>query len=353
MASVVFRVTLAVLVGIGLTAVPYPVFADLLAIIKVLTQGVRKSAPKHADELPGSKNLKPAPHDEGSGLIAPLIKPLPRSTHQKTCPAMSLRVSLPQLNVSVVFPTNVNIRHGPDKGSPIKNTVKKAGTYLVDMLRTKGCWIEIRYDGGNDTGWVYSELLSFEFDNHLTKPSASLTRKLGATGVYELAAKSTYIIHTTESQGLAVAISPTVLLTNCHVSGKHEIVHIAEGGKRHSARLIHDDYSRDKCFIRSLALQVRPVSNVQNYQSIKQGEQAYTIGAPLGLNRSIGEGIVSGKRDLERERIRFVQTTAPISPGSSGGGLFDDRGNLLGITTFTITPGQALNFAIAAEDFWR
>jgi len=46
-----------------------------------------------------------------------------------------------------------------------------------------------------------------------------------------------------------------------------------------------------------------------------------------------------------------VQTSAPISHGSSGGGLFDARGELLGITTFYFAGGQNLNFAVAAEDF--
>jgi serine protease Do len=48
--------------------------------------------------------------------------------------------------------------------------------------------------------------------------------------------------------------------------------------------------------------------------------------------------------------IRYLQTTAPISGGSSGGGLFDCAGRLMGITTFYVD-GQNLNFAIAADEF--
>ena len=47
----------------------------------------------------------------------------------------------------------------------------------------------------------------------------------------------------------------------------------------------------------------------------------------------------------------MVQTSAPISQGSSGGGLFDARGHLLGITTFYFRAGQNLNFAVAAEEY--
>ena len=51
--------------------------------------------------------------------------------------------------------------------------------------------------------------------------------------------------------------------------------------------------------------------------------------------------------------VDYIQITAPVSEGSSGGGVFDDRGNLIGITTFTIKDAQNLNFAIAASQFWK
>jgi S1-C subfamily serine protease len=60
--------------------------------------------------------------------------------------------------------------------------------------------------------------------------------------------------------------------------------------------------------------------------------------------------LISGLR--AKDDIALIQTTAPISPGSSGGGLFDERGNLVGITTFLLQGGQQLNFAVAAESFW-
>jgi S1-C subfamily serine protease len=50
---------------------------------------------------------------------------------------------------------------------------------------------------------------------------------------------------------------------------------------------------------------------------------------------------------------RLIQFTAAISPGSSGGGLFDARGNLVAITSYSLKGAQGINFAIPAEDFWR
>ena len=90
---------------------------------------------------------------------------------------------------------------------------------------------------------------------------------------------------------------------------------------------------------------------VRPYADIKVGEQAFSIGAPKGLELTIAEGIVSAKRVIDGERM--LQTSAPISSGSSGGGLFDAQGQLLGVTTWMRKDAQNLNFAIAAEEYAR
>lgn len=77
----------------------------------------------------------------------------------------------------------------------------------------------------------------------------------------------------------------------------------------------------------------------------------FSIGARQGFELSLGEGIVSSKRS--KDGVRLLQTSAPISKGASGGGLFDAQGNLVGITTFMIRDAQNLNFAIAVEEYPR
>jgi S1-C subfamily serine protease len=47
--------------------------------------------------------------------------------------------------------------------------------------------------------------------------------------------------------------------------------------------------------------------------SLKVGEKVYSIGAPSGLEKTLGEGLISGLREIKG--VRIVQTTAPISPG--------------------------------------
>ena len=154
--------------------------------------------------------------------------------------------------------------------------------------------------------------------------------------------------------GSAVAISENSVLTNCHVvgSGKEPL---RVGDDRQSltedVELEAADFDADRCVLHVKGLQLRPIGGVRLISSLEIGETVYAIGNPRGLRRTISQGLISGVRDLQD--TRFVQTTAAISPGSSGGGLFDTRGNLVGITAFTLKNSQELNFAVPAEDFWR
>ncbi len=75
--------------------------------------------------------------------------------------------------------------------------------------------------------------------------------------------------------------------------------------------------------------------------------RVFAIGAPYGLELSLSDGLIAALR--HENGVDLVQTTAPISRGLSGGGLFDAQGRLVGITTFYLSGSQNLNFAIAAD----
>jgi hypothetical protein len=90
-----------------------------------------------------------------------------------------------------------------------------------------------------------------------------------------------------------------------------------------------------------------------NSDRIQVGEEVVAIGNPLGLELTVSNGILSGVRTIEEEGGKFLQTTAPISPGSSGGPLFNMRGEVIGITSMGFKGGGNLNFAIPVNDAKR
>lgn len=89
------------------------------------------------------------------------------------------------------------------------------------------------------------------------------------------------------------------------------------------------------------------VLNAKN--DLKQGDLAFAIGNPLGLERSVTQGIVSSTtRTLGH--LRFIQTDAAINPGNSGGPLFNSRGEVVGVCSAGFSYFEGLAFGIPSTD---
>ncbi|WP_309386382.1 S1C family serine protease [Cerasicoccus frondis] len=83
---------------------------------------------------------------------------------------------------------------------------------------------------------------------------------------------------------------------------------------------------------------------------LKQGQSVFAIGAPLGLDRTVSQGIVSNRNRPIGGRV-FIQTTTEISPGNSGGPLFNMRGEVVGVNNMKVVAmgAEGLAFAIPAN----
>jgi len=88
-----------------------------------------------------------------------------------------------------------------------------------------------------------------------------------------------------------------------------------------------------------------PTVYLQDQQELAAGQDVFAIGAPLGLERTLSRGVISTtQRDFEG--LTYIQTDTQINPGNSGGPLFNDRGEVIGVTNMGIPLGEGLNFAI-------
>lgn len=186
----------------------------------------------------------------------------------------------------------------------------------------------------------------------------SKTRRLDPTTLFRTLNKSVWVVLAGNdlsqpsksmdlSQGSGVVIASSLLLTNCHVvSGRREIG-IFRKNVAWRAEVVSADTYTDRCVLRAQTESLNPVPGIKRFIDLEVGEKVFTIGSPKTLENTLGDGLISGLR--ETERGRFIQTTAPMSPGSSGGGLFDEFGNLIGVITLTLNNSGSLNFAMAAR----
>lgn len=181
---------------------------------------------------------------------------------------------------------------------------------------------------------------------------------------------STYrYIDTTVLNGSGFLISEDGLIgTNYHVVEQIDSLLVkTSDGAFYNAELVLVDEKNDFCIIKLLNTEEKkfPIVRFGNSNDVKAGQEVFAIGSPLGFEYTISSGIVAAVR--ENERVSFtdpityltkdktfdkvIQITAAISPGNSGGALFNTKGEVIGITTYTYIGYGNLNFAVAINGF--
>ncbi|HZF18429.1 MAG TPA: trypsin-like peptidase domain-containing protein [Burkholderiales bacterium] len=167
---------------------------------------------------------------------------------------------------------------------------------------------------------------------------------------YSKTAPSVWLVKTFDEDGLAlsvgsaVVIAPDTVLTNCHVLAKAKRVSVRQENTSHNAKLQYADVERDLCQLTVAGLGA-PAVPVGDSDKMAVGQHVFALGNPKGLELTLSDGLVSALRRDDKGHLVLIQTTAPISQGSSGGGLFDENGKLIGITSLLAREGQNLNFA--------
>ncbi|APR88103.1 HtrA protease/chaperone protein [Minicystis rosea] len=166
----------------------------------------------------------------------------------------------------------------------------------------------------------------------------------------QIAARSTpavVSIRSTDSLGTGFVVRKDGwIATNLHViAGERDLV-VATSDKREFPVLevLAADDARDLALVRVDARDL-PVLALGDSDAVRAGDAVVAIGHPLGLEDTVSNGLVSAVRVLD-PALTVLQISAPIAPGSSGGPIFSDRGEVIGVATFFSTEGQNLNFGV-------
>ena len=148
------------------------------------------------------------------------------------------------------------------------------------------------------------------------------------------------------SLGSGFFVKEDVIATNLHViedaaSGYAKIIGKKE--KYDISGFVAIDKQRDLVLLK-LQDANAPIIALAESNDVSVGDEVYAIGNPQGLEGTFSKGIVSSVRKVDKDI--FLQITAPISPGSSGGPVLNTEGKVVGVSFATFNSGQNLNFAI-------
>ena len=149
--------------------------------------------------------------------------------------------------------------------------------------------------------------------------------------------------------GSGLLVSPDgLVITNAHVIEKAGNLAVRCGDRESVAQIRRRSNKPDLALLEtSLKSRTSFVLN-ETYNQDLIGLDVFVIGNPYGLEGTFSDGIISGLREIDG--VRYIQISAPISPGNSGGPVILGDGTVIGIATMGAKVGQNINFAIAATE---
>jgi len=166
---------------------------------------------------------------------------------------------------------------------------------------------------------------------------------------------STVLLVMEDSNGQPISLGSGFFVRDGEVASN---LHVVEGSARGYAKIIGEkakydiegitavDPERDLVILKISGARAAALS-LGNIESLQVGETVYAVGNPQGLEGTFSQGIVSSIREVGTDKL--LQITAPISPGSSGGPVLNDKGEVIGVSVATFRGGQNLNFAIPSN----
>jgi hypothetical protein len=147
--------------------------------------------------------------------------------------------------------------------------------------------------------------------------------------------------------GSGFCVGDSIVATNYHViRGATRLVARGKDSIKYEGSEVESfDPEHDLAIVKFSGLHLKPLPMADS-RALKRGDHVTAIGAPLGIQNTLSDGIVTNL--LSVGGVNVIQTSAPISQGSSGGPLFDDHGAVLGITAASNPRGELVNFAVSS-----
>lgn len=147
--------------------------------------------------------------------------------------------------------------------------------------------------------------------------------------------------------GSGVVVAKDQVVTNCHVINNARSIGVISNGEGYSASAIKTDWQHDVCILKVEGLSTPPV-NIGSSDALKYEQPIYSVGFPNNSPRTVTTfGVVKGLYPMDDSVI--VRTSSTFRMGASGGGVFDDLGNLVAIITLKSPGKNAFYYNMSVE----
>lgn len=186
-------------------------------------------------------------------------------------------------------------------------------------------------------------------------PQRLSSRQIAAAALPSVVSIETDNGDSTSTSGSGFFIASGVLITNYHVIKRAQKIYVSPvvGSEiNKNAVVFFTDEKTDLALLRVNNLKRTPLRLADSDQA-RAGDAVFVIGNPEGLQGTFSSGLVSAFREFSDSDITYIQFTAPISSGSSGGPVMNSYGEVIGITVALYKQGQNLNFAIPSSYVFR
>jgi hypothetical protein len=187
--------------------------------------------------------------------------------------------------------------------------------------------------------------------NDTAESQASSKKPATPADIAEAALPSIVAVVTDDSLGSGFVVGKDGLVaTNLHViAGYTKVLVVLHDHREFPVVEVYNaDPRRDIAILRIEARGLKPLA-LGDSDRVRAGEPVVAIGHPLGLTDTVSSGLVGAVRKIETD-LSVLQISAPIAPGSSGGPLFDDQGQVIGVATAILLGGQNLNLGVPIND---
>jgi len=180
--------------------------------------------------------------------------------------------------------------------------------------------------------------------------SLSIASAQDMSGAIEQVKESVLTIKSGERVGAGFIVSPDGHgLTSAHVVGdSSQVTVVLANDEELDAKVTKTDEARDLALI-NIDLKNLPAVHFAASSELKQGARVAVLGAPLGLEGSVTEGIVSAVQ-REAQGKKYLQIDAALNEGNSGGPVIDEHGRVVGVATAVVKKAQNVGFAVPSDE---